>query len=72
MVERLVTKVGTVPDTAETVRFAREHADFVKDVNESMLPIMNHYHITVPEAEMMYLYSFFNPNNNRPEGGDEL
>ncbi|MCH4207169.1 MAG: PRD domain-containing protein [Solobacterium sp.] len=64
LVERLVTKVGVIKESAETKEFVKNNPEFIKLVNESFAQITNHYHIVIPESEMMYLYSFIDPKEN--------
>ena len=65
LIERLVTKSGVIRDDATNQKFAKEHPDFIQDVKACFKPVLDHYSIEIPDAEMMYLHSYISEESQR-------
>lgn len=57
LIERLVTK-SDIEDDKDFHDFEKEHAAFIRYVNDSFQLIMQHYNIEIPTNEVAYLFDF--------------
>lgn len=57
LVERLVTK-QSVEETFDLHRFIDEKADFIRNVESCFSGLCEHYHVTLPMNEILYIYEY--------------
>jgi sigma-54 dependent transcriptional regulator of gfr operon len=65
LIERLVTKSGVIKDDEVNQKFAQEHPDFIQDVKACFKPVLDHYSIEIPDAEMMYFHNYINEESQK-------
>lgn len=70
LIERLVTKTA-IDDYKDVQRFESEHQTFIRDVNESFGPMLEHYNVVLPVSEIALLYDYIENDKKRDrEEGD--
>ena len=57
LVERLVTK-QSVEETFDLHRFMEEKTDFIRRVENCFAGLCEHYHVTLPVNEILYIYEY--------------
>lgn len=70
LIERLVTKTA-IDDYKDVQRFESEHQTFIRDVNDSFGPMLEHYNVVLPVSEIALLYDYIENDKKRDrEEGD--
>lgn len=70
LIERLVTKTA-IDDYNDVKRFEKDHQAFIRDVNDSFGPMLEHYNVMLPVSEIALLYDYIENDKNREHGEDD-
>ncbi|UPU38794.1 hypothetical protein MX850_09350 [Erysipelothrix sp. Poltava] len=52
-------------------RFEKDHQAFIRDVNDSFGPMLEHYNVMLPVSEIALLYDYIENDKNREHGEDD-
>ena len=67
LIERLVTKTPIDHSPGQDI-FEREHADFIKQVAQSFDELQQHYRVSIPVSEIMFLYQYIQQDELATQG----